>query len=310
MTSSDRDTGSVPSRIASVPTRHGDTLHGSSDRPAASAGPRPSGAGLDQRDRTSASIDVPGSGNRTKDARRGAKTKDRTTQRATQACLKCRRQKLRCLGGNPCERCIRTSSDCDFGQTGGRAAQDSGDADSTETVAAPPRRETPVAMHDQGRDERLKLLEDSVANLLAGLADEPDLAGQGYPHLEIFHEVVRHRTEPIRSTPSLQSITTTRLPPPTHVRPLDPIRFGTGAINSLVSPSSTHQGPQSISPATIFEASSNEPSYSAPHSLEPISNRGGSNAEREGEIPFPATESLYEAPFRSLVRPVSCKRPR
>ena len=39
-------------------------------------------------------------------------------RRATQACLRCRKQKLRCLGGRPCERCVKASKECDFGKPG------------------------------------------------------------------------------------------------------------------------------------------------------------------------------------------------
>jgi hypothetical protein len=326
----DASVGSSSSRIESIPTRNdpsnrtnldprsqfiaddGDTIHNHDGRPSSSSGPSSSGqrrlgTASNNRKRAFASTDTSEEGVRTKDGRSGAKTKDKTAQRAAQACLRCRRQKLRCLGGNPCERCVKTSNVCDFGHTGGTAVQDTGNAISTGAVTQPMAREEPAAAHDQGRDERLKLLETSVANLLAGLAEEPDISGQGYPHLEIFHEVVKHRKEPPRSTPSLQSGTSTRLPPPTHSRPLDPIRFGTGSINPVISPSSSHQGQQhSISPALLFDSSPNEPPYKAPRSLDAMLNHSNTTrVDNERGLPPQATESLYEAPFRSLVRPVS-----
>lgn len=35
-------------------------------------------------------------------------------KRASQACLRCRKQKLRCLGGWPCKRCQKNKSECDL----------------------------------------------------------------------------------------------------------------------------------------------------------------------------------------------------
>lgn len=311
----DLDIGSSASRLDPIPTRNGPSgfepdgshaQHAHNGPPSSSTRPRPSGAGSESRKRTSTSNDIHEDESCTKEARTGPKTKDRTAQRAAQACLRCRRQKLRCLGGNPCERCVRTSNVCDFGQTGGRLGQATGDANSAEPVSAPVAGEDPAAAHDQGRDERLKLLETSVANLLAGLAEEPDLNGQGYPHLEIFHEVVKHRKEPSRSAPSIPSSSSTRLPPPTHVRPLDPIRIGTAPTHPIISPASTHQGHHSISPAMLFDSSPNESSYKAPRSLDATLNHATtSRADNEGKLPSPATQSLYEPPFRSLVRHVS-----
>ena len=269
-----------------------------------SSGARSFEAASDRRKRPSTSTDSLEDGVRTKEARSGAKAKDKTGQRAAHACLRCRKQKLRCLGGKPCERCVRSSNVCDFGQSGGRANIDTAAAIRTDSDPAPIIGTEPLTVHNPERDERLKLLETSVANLLAGLAEESDPAGQGYPNLEIFHEVVRHRKEPSRSTSSLQTATNTRLPPPTHVRPLDPIRFGTAPINPSISPSSTQQGQHSISPAIIFETSPHNSSYNARRSLDTMLNQSTHSGLSRDEG-LPATESLYEAPFRSLVRPVS-----
>jgi hypothetical protein len=313
MASRSFDIGSTASRFDNVPTRSGlreseadasNAHHPHNGPSSSSSGPRPSGTGSDSRKRISASSDVHEDESRTKQVRAGAKTKDRTAQRASQACLRCRRQKLRCLGGNPCERCVRTSNECDFGNTGYRTNQITGDVNISETV--PTGAEDPIPANDQGRGERLKLLETSVANLLAGLAEEPDLNGQGYPHLEIFHEVVKHRKEPSRSAPSMASTSSTRLPPPTHVRPLDPIRIGTAPVNPVISPSSIHQGHHSMSPAILFDTSPNESSYKAPQSLDAaMSHATATRPDNGGGMPSPATQSLYEPPFRSLVRPVS-----
>jgi hypothetical protein len=39
---------------------------------------------------------------------------EKPPKRASQACLRCRRQKLRCLGGWPCKRCEKNKSECDL----------------------------------------------------------------------------------------------------------------------------------------------------------------------------------------------------
>jgi hypothetical protein len=315
MASRELDIGSATYRRDTSPIRH-DRSHFEADlstahhthhgRISSLSGQRLSETGSDSRKRTSTSTDIHEGGSHTKEARTGAKTRDRTTQRAAQACLRCRRQKLRCLGGNPCERCVRTSNACDFGHTGGRAGQVTGDANSSEAVSVPVVEEDPAVAHDQGRDERLKLLETSVANLLAGLAEESDLNGQGYPHLEIFHEVVKHRKKPSNSAPSMPSSSSTQLPPPTHVRPLDPIRIGSAPLNRVMSPSSTYRGHQSISPAMLFDSSPNESSAKVPRSLDAVLNHAAANRTHDDEaLPSSVTQSLYEPPFRSLVRQVS-----
>jgi hypothetical protein len=42
-----------------------------------------------------------------------ARTQER---RAMQACFRCRKQKLRCLGRRPCLRCVKANKECDFGK--------------------------------------------------------------------------------------------------------------------------------------------------------------------------------------------------
>jgi hypothetical protein len=46
--------------------------------------------------------------------RRTSDTADSRPQRAPQACERCRRKKLRCIGGCPCTRCKRASHTCDL----------------------------------------------------------------------------------------------------------------------------------------------------------------------------------------------------
>lgn len=51
----------------------------------------------------------------TKTRRRSPRDDDAPRQRAPQACERCRRMKLRCVGGDPCRRCKRAVIPCGFG---------------------------------------------------------------------------------------------------------------------------------------------------------------------------------------------------
>ena len=86
------------------------------------------------------------------------------TRRATQACLRCRRQKLKCVGGNPCERCVKSKNICDFGTPGSSRGQHA------EEKRKRKERESAVQVNSDNANARLAQLESSVANLLAGLA--------------------------------------------------------------------------------------------------------------------------------------------
>jgi hypothetical protein len=78
------------------------------------------------------------------------------SRRAAKACLRCRKQKLKCVGGNPCDRCVKFVHTCDFQPT------------STNVVPVSSSRK------DNGdigiATARLEQLESNVADLLAGLA--------------------------------------------------------------------------------------------------------------------------------------------
>jgi hypothetical protein len=69
------------------------------------------------------------------------------SQRATWACERCRIKKLRCMGGHPCSACRRAEIDCDFGDRGPDAQQN-----------------TSVT------NQRLLQLEKAVTELVAGLS--------------------------------------------------------------------------------------------------------------------------------------------
>lgn len=89
--------------------------------------------------------------------------------------MRCRKQKLRCLGGHPGARCVKANKECNFGKS--------------EPNGAP---ETAGSGHEKGEEgessgvvkTRLAHLESSVSNILAGLRT-PRAAGgpHSYPAL-------------------------------------------------------------------------------------------------------------------------------
>ena len=76
-------------------------------------------------------------------------------RRAMQACFRCRRQKLRCLGGKPCARCVKTNNECDFGNPGQPLTTPKSSTNTTGKVVAD--------------GAGLEQLESHAVNLLAGL---------------------------------------------------------------------------------------------------------------------------------------------
>ena len=107
--------------------------------------------------------------NKSKPRAKEEKDKDGKTgvRRATQACLRCRKQKLRCVGGDPCDRCVKSKNPCDFGRPvpGGMTTSQSRTSIGPEVATA-----------------RLEQLESSVANLLAGLAGSNHSQAPNFPN--------------------------------------------------------------------------------------------------------------------------------
>ncbi|WVQ87185.1 hypothetical protein IAS59_000908 [Cryptococcus gattii] len=136
-------------------------------------------------------------------------------RRAAQACLRCRKQKLKCIGGWPCNRCTKSKNVCDFGRPG----------------MGPPAREGGTSE----ANARLEQLESSVANLLAGLAGS---SSNNYPNPEVLHtfDPAQRRAQSISEqgnppyAPSASGQWNSSIPPPTHVRPLEPPRVGAAAV--------------------------------------------------------------------------------
>ncbi|OCF39443.1 hypothetical protein I317_06767 [Kwoniella heveanensis CBS 569] len=248
----------------------------------------------------------------------GADTNSRDTgpKRAAQACLRCRKQKLKCIGGWPCNRCTKSKNVCDFGRPG----------------LGPPNREGTTEAN-----ARLEQLESSVANLLAGLA-----GGSAYPNGEMLHtfDPAQRRAEkyPQDAQPYPPQKTgdwAPSLPPPTHVRPIDPPRVGAAPVappvnrttqalspegasqpNQVrfisspnttffpgVSPSnisSNGTGPSPASAAMVGSASG--PSHSNDISKEGGRSRRKNKGQKAEERLATATAAEFdEAPFKALV---------
>lgn len=75
-------------------------------------------------------------------------------RRSVRACLECRRLKEKCNGRQPCERCLRTGRQCEFGSVATSSSR-------VPTSAGDPR--------DDGKDERLSHLERIAAHFLGNV---------------------------------------------------------------------------------------------------------------------------------------------
>ena len=234
-------------------------------------------------------------------------------KRAAQACLRCRKQKLRCLGGYPCNRCTKSKNICDFGRPGfgPSATRDSGSIGSAGGVGGVIE-----------SNSRLEQLESSVANLLAGLAGAAP-NGQ-YANTEILHTFGVDRSE--LRPPRTHSISEQRghppwapppssIPPPTHTRPIDPPRIGLNPLQSPLSPDdiNRHHVRFSASPGNSFIPHGTSPSAytSSGFGLTPDENRLGFIKDKKrksigdkAEERLAVTESPYEPPFKALLHQV------
>nr|XP_019013828.1 uncharacterized protein I206_01902 [Kwoniella pini CBS 10737]OCF52609.1 hypothetical protein I206_01902 [Kwoniella pini CBS 10737] len=157
-----------------------------------------------------------------------------TPRRAAQACLRCRKQKLKCTGGWPCNRCTKTKNICDFGRPG--LGPSSGGSSLTDNLIE----STGGSGGINAANSRLEQLESSVANLLAGLAGSngSNIGSNkkvNYPNNEMLHtfDPVKKRQENLQTEtgapypPHLHpknSKDHQTIPPPTHIKTLDPPR--------------------------------------------------------------------------------------
>ncbi|WRT67431.1 uncharacterized protein IL334_004402 [Kwoniella shivajii] len=205
-------------------------------------------------------------------------------RRAAQACLRCRKQKLKCIGGWPCNRCTKSKNVCDFGRPGlggpggtGSSVNDGGV--STEANA------------------RLEQLESSVANLLAGLAggNSNGMGGSSsYPNGELLHtfDPVKRRSETLQTEsgapyPSQNASQYAQsIPPPTHVRPLDPPRVGMNPVTTLPM---NHNPTTSTSPDDPVMFQNHVRFTSSPNATFVPHNQSPSGFSSNGTGPSPAS---------------------
>jgi len=250
-------------------------------------------------------------------------------KRAAQACLRCRRQKLRCLGGYPCDRCARSKNDCEYGRPGVENTTSGYGSMSSHTLAKADKgessgrkRSTSKKESEHGRDlstgheteaegeasnVRLAQLESSVANLLAGLAGGPS----SYPQNEVLHQLGdnhmrRQSTSSARQRKESSSSWAPVLPPPTHSRPLEAPRFGPNPLQPSLSPDEHGRGYQAghvrfnSSPGHILNPSPSTYASSG-FGQTPEDVKDGKKREEPEQNIAAATESLYEAPFKGLL---------
>ena len=150
-------------------------------------------------------------------------------------------------------------------------------------------------------EERSRQLESNVASLVAGLGENLNGStdSQQYVHFNVGAGMIS--PTPALNLPPTQPIVQ-RLPPPMHTRPIDPPRIGVN-LQSTVSPSSTirRHGQSSTSPDSINLVNGTPIAGPTNHLAPGVTEQG--DTDKDG-VQFAATESLYEAPFRSLMRQV------
>ncbi|WVN86579.1 uncharacterized protein L203_101746 [Cryptococcus depauperatus CBS 7841] len=229
-------------------------------------------------------------------------------RRAAQACLRCRKQKLKCIGGWPCNRCTKSKNVCDFGRPGmGPPPKLQGDSASSEANA------------------RLEQLESNVANLLAGLAGGN--AGS-FPNNEMLHtfDPVRRRDDMRGGNCGLSfrgsdnGEWNSNFSPPTHVRPIESsqgVGHSTSINTARSSDDPTHHVRftslphrtfhQRVYPRSNFSSNDIGPSPASGSQPESVGNgsiKKNSQGKRQGaerKMTTATGADLDEAPFEPLV---------
>ena len=264
-------------------------------------------------------------------------------RRATQACLRCRKQKLRCVGGDPCDRCVKSKNPCDFGRPAAGGVTTS---------------QSRTAMGPEVATARLEQLESSVANLLAGLAGSNHSQVPNFPNgADVLHHFgsgsgVSHglggarsslngldfderqslfdRLSSSTSVPTLGGGSSWSAISPTFNRPMDrmssmqPLQNHLGRVSSAeelgrqhvrfsTSPNNvlTHN-PALNSPSTYTSSGGfgqtpdDQPQGSSHHAR---SGRTPKKARSKGQEPeerlAAVTEQVYDPPFKALAYEVS-----
>lgn len=209
-------------------------------------------------------------------------------RRAMQACFRCRRQKLRCLGGRPCARCVKANQECDFGKPG-QAPVAPNLGTGTDTNAE-------VFEDGCGRAPggRLESLENRVAGLLAGLHKVPTPAAAPFIPLPapVTAPAATYDTTPF-TNPATSALLSTSDPPTTQG--LGQVRFDNSPQVNFISPHSYSSQPETTSP-------------SAEHDAGPHGKHNHSEEEAEERLAS-ATRDGFEPPFQALVYQVSLPDP-
>ncbi|OAG13414.1 hypothetical protein CC77DRAFT_1026712 [Alternaria alternata] len=218
-------------------------------------------------------------------------------RRATQACFRCRKQKLRCLGGRPCERCVKASKECDFGKPG-HASPVPNSNNNTNTNG-----DVVEDRHGAAARASLVRLEDSVTNLLAGLQNTGTNGTDLFPALTAAPATVSSTVPVTAPAPApappplepssyhataLTSTATTALlstSDPLTTQGLGHVRFGDSPEVNFISPHSYSSRTETTSP-------------SGEHDV----RTGNEHRDNEGEERLAsATKDGFGPPFQSLV---------
>lgn len=239
-------------------------------------------------------------------------------RRATQACLRCRKQKLRCVGGYPCDRCVKSKHTCDFGRTTPASGSASGARESGGGGGG-------------GADvatARLEQLESSVANLLAGLAGG---SGGGHPPsfpngADVLHHNFPVGHDPrdhspfIDRQPQAGSSWSTSLPsslnraqadrlPQLHTRPNASIaeELARAHVRFSTSPSQILAAQQDISPSTYSGSMFGSHALDRGDFKAPVSSKKKGKGKGQGpeERLAAVTDQPYDPPFKALTYDVS-----
>ncbi|CAN9282759.1 unnamed protein product [Alternaria alternata] len=217
-------------------------------------------------------------------------------RRATQACFRCRKQKLRCLGGRPCVRCVKASKECDFGKPG-QASPVSNSNNNTNTNG-----DVVEDRHGAAARASLVRLEDSVTNLLAGLQNTGTNGTDLFPALTAAPDTVSS-TVPVTA------------PAPAPAPPLEPSSYHATALTNTATPAllSTSDPLTTQGLGHVRFGDSPEVNFISPHSYssrtettspsgEHDVRTGNEHRDNEGEERLAsATKDGFGPPFQSLV---------
>lgn len=227
-------------------------------------------------------------------------------RRAAQACMRCRKQKLRCIGGNPCDRCVKSMNTCNFGD---------------ESMTAPMASSNPSA---EEATARLQQLESSIADLLAGLArgsqstlpnDNPLLRQFANPSQTILPSPPPPFShQPALNPPILPTPSSSLSGPPVNTSTHFPGSVSSSQPEEMLNPQVRfNTSPYQISPIHHEGTPSNFSGsvFGGPSSVDERGQSTGEQPKRKSRGQGPAerlaavTEQPFDAPFKALTYEVS-----